>query len=103
MEDFAVFWPIPAKFESFRKFQISLYWKTEAKILFRRYTEKAWGFFSRQEFGLVHIFDEIMNRFKYLDIIKDMLYSSPDEEIRLKWTFEHKDPDHTSKLLRKKW
>lgn len=56
-----------------------------------------WGCFSGQGIGPIHRIEGIMDRFMYTDILKDVMLPYAEEEMPLKWRFQHdNDPKHTS-------
>lgn len=62
-----------------------------------------WGCFSGHGIGPIHRIDGIMDRFMYKDILQDVMLPHAEEEMPLKWIFQHdNDPKHTAKCV-KEW
>ena len=62
-----------------------------------------WGCFSGYGIGPIHQINGIMDRFMYRDILKNVMLPHADEEMPLKWRYQHdNDPKHTSKCV-KEW
>lgn len=59
-----------------------------------------WGCFSGFGMGPILLLDGIMDRFVYLDILKNIMLPHSEEQMPLLWTFQHdNDPKHTSKVV----
>lgn len=62
-----------------------------------------WGCFSGYGVGPLHEINGIMDRFGYRDILENVMYPYADEEMPLRWIFQHdNDPKHTAKVV-KSW
>lgn len=60
-----------------------------------------WGCFSGHGIGPIHRIDGIMDRFVYVNILKNVMLPFADEEMPVKWRFQQdNDPKHTSKLAK---
>lgn len=60
-----------------------------------------WGCFSSQRIGPIHKVDGIMDRFLYKEILQNIMLPHAQEEMPLKWTFQHdNDPKHTAKIVK---
>lgn len=57
-----------------------------------------WGCFSGQGIEPIHRIEEIMDRFMYTNILKDVMLPHAEEEMPLRWRFQQdNDPKHTSR------
>lgn len=62
-----------------------------------------WGCFSGNGVGPLHEIDGIMDRFVYRDILQNVMYPYADEEMPIRWVYQHdNDPKHTAKVV-KSW
>lgn len=62
-----------------------------------------WGAFSWRGVGPLYRINGVMDRFMYVDILKNQMEPFTFENMPLKWTFQHdNDPKHTSCVV-KKW
>lgn len=62
-----------------------------------------WACFSGFGIGPFHEIEGIMDRFKYRDILANVMMPHSEWEMPLRWIFQHhKDRKHTSKLV-KEW
>lgn len=62
-----------------------------------------WGCFSSAEMGPLHRIHGIMDRFMYKDILEGVMLPHAEEEMPLRWIFQHdNDPKHTAKVV-KSW
>lgn len=60
-----------------------------------------WGCFSGHGMGPISKIDGIMDRFLYKDILETHMLPYAEEDMPLKWIFQHdNDPKHTSKLVK---
>ena len=62
-----------------------------------------WGCFSANGPGSIHRNDGIMDRFKYKNILKDVMLPHAEWNMPIKWVFQQdNDPKHTAKVV-KQW
>jgi transposase len=62
-----------------------------------------WGAFSRNGTGPIHRIDGIMDRFVYLQILRDILEPYAEDFLPLNWVFQQdNDPKHTARIV-KQW
>lgn len=62
-----------------------------------------WGCFSSRGVGPIYRIEGIMDQMKYKDILSNVMLPYAEEEMPLKWKFQHdNDPKHTAKSV-KQW
>lgn len=62
-----------------------------------------WGCFSANGLGPIHRIDGIMDRFMYINILKDVMLPYAEWNMPIKWTFQQdNDPKHTANMV-KQW
>lgn len=60
-----------------------------------------WGCFSYYGMGPIHKISGTMDRFKYLDILKNVMMPYAEWEMPLKFIFQHdNDPKHTANVVK---
>lgn len=61
-----------------------------------------WGCFSGQGIGPIHKIDGIMDRFQYKDIMEQVMLPYAEDEMPLRWIFQHdNDPKHTANNVKR--
>lgn len=62
---------------------------------------QVWGCFSGHKMGPIVKIDGIMDRYKYLEILSDTMLPYAEENMPLRWRFQHdNDPKHTAKVVK---
>lgn len=63
---------------------------------------QVWGCFSGSEMGPIIKINGIMDRYKYLEILTNTMLPYAEDNMPLRWCFQHdNDPKHTAKIVKK--
>lgn len=74
---------------------------TKGTIKFGGGSVMVWGCFSGHGMGPIRFIEGIMDRFVYVDILKNAMVPFAEDNLPLLWRFQHdNDPKHTAKIVK---